>query len=125
MELGKKVLEKREESNISQKQLAKQLGISKKQLIKWETCEEVPNIQYINKLFKETKEKENQEFFTELALLKQTAETLQQQCKEKDPVDLSVLVEQKDILSAQKDAAKQSADIMKQENAVFENPEIQ
>ena len=50
MELGKKVFNKREEKNISQKLLAKQLGISKKQLIKWETCEEVPNIQYINKL---------------------------------------------------------------------------
>ena len=50
MELGKKVYNIREEKNISQKQLAKQLGISKTLLNKWETCEEVPNLQYINKL---------------------------------------------------------------------------
>ena len=69
----------------------------------------------------EAREKENHDFFTELALLKQTAETLQQQCKEKVPVDLSVLEEQKEIISLKKDIAKQNADIMKQENAVFEN----
>ena len=69
----------------------------------------------------EEKEKENRDFFIDLALLKQTAETLQQQCKEKDPVDLSALEEEKDSISLQKETAKQNADVLKQENAVFEN----
>ena len=50
MELGRKIYYTREDKNISQQQLAKQLGISKNLLNKWENCEEIPSMKNINKL---------------------------------------------------------------------------
>ena len=52
MELGRKIYYTREDKNISQQQLAKQLGVSKNLLNKWENCEEMPDLKNINKLSK-------------------------------------------------------------------------
>ena len=69
----------------------------------------------------EKAEEENRQFFSDLALLKQKADTLEQQCIHRERKDLISLEEQKEIRNAEKEAAKQEVDKIKQEMAVFDN----
>ena len=69
----------------------------------------------------EQAEEDNRAFFSNIALLKQTADTLEQQCKQKEAKDLNALEEQKDALVLEKENVKAETDQQKQETAVFEN----
>ena len=69
----------------------------------------------------EQAEEDNRKYFSDLALMKQKANTLAQQCEKKTQKDLSVLEEEKRILLAEKNQQKEELDALKQENAVFEN----
>ena len=69
----------------------------------------------------EEAEMENRNYFSDLALLKQTAETLQQQCSRKEQKDIPALDKQKQILEKKKETMKTEIDLRKQETAVLEN----
>lgn len=69
----------------------------------------------------EAAEERNRKFFSDLALLKQTVDTLQQQCEQRKPKELSALEEQKTVLAAKKETAKVQADEAKEAVAVFGN----
>ncbi|MBR6543119.1 MAG: SMC family ATPase [Anaerotignum sp.] len=69
----------------------------------------------------EKKEEQNRNFFTELALLKQSADTLEIQYGRRNQKDLALLEEKKEILSAEKEDRKRAVDILKQKNAVFKD----
>lgn len=71
--------------------------------------------------FLEKAEEENRKFFSDLALLKQTADTLEQQCRQKEQKDISALEVEKLHLLTEKETTKAAADRLKQETAVFEN----
>lgn len=69
----------------------------------------------------EKAEQANRKFFSDLALLKQKADTLLQQCEQREEKDSAALEEQKMALQQQKNAAKEAADFLKQETAILEN----
>ena len=69
----------------------------------------------------EVKEEENRNFFTELALLKQSVDTLEMQYGRREQKDLALLEEQKKNLSAEKVERNAVVDTLKQKNAVFKD----
>ena len=69
----------------------------------------------------ETAEEENRRFFTDLALLKQTAESLAQECAKKEKKNIPFLEEEKDKLIQEKEAGKQAADEVRGKTAVLKN----
>ena len=69
----------------------------------------------------EKMEQNNRQFFSELALLKQKADTMEEQCKHRERQDLAALEKQKQTLNDEKETVKKDADRLKQDIAVFEN----
>ena len=69
----------------------------------------------------EKMEQNNRQFFSELALLKQKADTIEEQCKHRERQDLAALEKQKQTLNDEKETVKKDADRLKQDIAVFEN----
>ena len=69
----------------------------------------------------EEAEAENRSYFSDLALLKQTVDTLQQQCSRKERKNISALDTQKQILEEEKKTVKEEIDLRKQETAILEN----
>ncbi|MBP3307046.1 MAG: SMC family ATPase [Anaerotignum sp.] len=69
----------------------------------------------------EKMEQNNRQFFSELALLKQKADTMEEQCKHRERQDLAALEKQKKTLNDEKETVKKDADRLKQDIAVFEN----
>lgn len=55
MELGRKIYYTRTEKNMTQKSLAKKIGVSTKVLDKWENCELNPNMKQVDDLAKALK----------------------------------------------------------------------
>ena len=55
MELGRKIYYTRIEKNITQKSLAKKIGVSTKVLDKWENCELNPNMKQVDDIAKALK----------------------------------------------------------------------
>ena len=69
----------------------------------------------------EKMEQNNRQFFSELALLKQKADTMEEQCKHRERQDLAALEKQKQTLNDEKETVKKDSDRLKQDIAVFEN----
>ena len=69
----------------------------------------------------EAEEEANRCFFTNLVLLKQAAETLKQQCEQKERKNLSVLFEKQQILHAEKEQKKADADAIRERAAILSN----
>ena len=55
MELGRKIYYTRTEKNMTQKSLAKKIGVSTKVLDKWENCELNPNMKQVDDIAKALK----------------------------------------------------------------------
>ena len=69
----------------------------------------------------EKAEEDNRKFFTDLALLKQTAENLRQECEKKEKKDISALEEEKTKLDAEKGIEKLAVDEARGKAAVLGN----
>lgn len=69
----------------------------------------------------EEAETENRTYFSDLALLKQKADTFRQQCSRKERKDIPALDMQKQILEKKKETMKTEIDLWKQKAAVLEN----
>lgn len=69
----------------------------------------------------EKAEKENRKFFLDLALLKQAAENLRQECETKEKKDITALEETKIKLSKEKETCKLAADEARAKVAVLGN----
>ena len=69
----------------------------------------------------EQAEEENRKFFMDLALLKQTAESLHQECETKEKKDIPTLEEEKTKLSQEKEGCKLAADETRKNAAVLSN----
>lgn len=69
----------------------------------------------------EQAEEENRKFFMDLALLKQTAESLRQECETKEKKDITTLEEEKTKLSHEKEGYKLAADEARANAAVLSN----
>ena len=55
MELGRKIYYTRTEKNMTQKSLAKKIGVPTKVLDKWENCELNPNMKQVDEIAKALK----------------------------------------------------------------------
>ena len=75
----------------------------------------------VERVVLEKMEQNNRQFFSELALLKQKADTMEEQCKHRERQDLAALEKQKQTLNDEKETVKKDADRLKQDIAVFEN----
>ena len=69
----------------------------------------------------EKAEEENRKFFLDLALLRQTAETLRRDCEQKEKKDIAALEEAKAALSQKKESNKLAADNARAKAAVLGN----
>lgn len=69
----------------------------------------------------EQAEEENRRFFMDLALLKQMAESLRQECETKEKKDITALEEEKTKLSQEKEGCKLEADEARANAAVLSN----
>lgn len=69
----------------------------------------------------EQAEEENRKFFMDLALLKQTAESLRQECEIKEMKDITALEEEKTKFSQEKEGCKLAADEARANAAVLRN----
>lgn len=69
----------------------------------------------------EQAEEENRKFFLDLALLHQTAESLQQECRGKEKKDLTALEEARVKLFEEKKSCQQAADEAREKTAIWGN----
>lgn len=75
----------------------------------------------VERVVLEEAEAENRNYFSDLALLKQKADTFRQQCSQKERKNISALDTQKQILEKEKKTVKEEIDLRKQETAILEN----